>query len=112
MDTDGDSDTDADNESKGLNISNLTVEANPKNVLSAFVSWTTDQAADSEVQFGVDDFAFRIRDDEQVTDHQVLVIFEVTRDGQVVWDMTFPYDRGVYRSQRIPTPPLIEPITN
>ncbi len=55
-------------------ITNLTIEPNPLNVLSAFVSWTTDQPASSEVQFGVGGFAFRIRDDALVTDHRTLVI--------------------------------------
>ena len=37
-------------------------------------------------------------------------LFEVTRDGEVVWDFTLAEDHGFYRAQRIPTPPLIEPI--
>ena len=31
-------------------------------------------------------------------------------DGRVVWDLTLPSDYGFYRAQRIPTPPLVEPI--
>lgn len=34
-------------------------------------------------------------------------VFEVTGDGEVVWDFTLPPDHGVYRATRI-TPPLIE----
>jgi hypothetical protein len=36
-------------------------------------------------------------------------VFEVTDDGEVVWDFTLPEDHGVYRATRI-TPPLIEPL--
>ncbi len=52
----------------------ITLEANPNNVLSVFVSWTTQQPMDSEVQFGEGDYEFRIHDDNEVTDHEVLVI--------------------------------------
>jgi hypothetical protein len=34
-------------------------------------------------------------------------LFEVTREGEVVWDMTFPDNHGSYRSQRF-DPPLLE----
>ena len=37
-------------------------------------------------------------------------LFEVTRAGEVVWDFTLPADNGMYRAQRIPTPPLVRPI--
>ena len=47
---------------------------NPNNVLSVFVNWTTETPMDSEVQFGVGGYQFRIRDDTAVTNHQVLVI--------------------------------------
>ena len=38
-------------------------------------------------------------------------VFEVGRDGVVVWEFQLPVDHGVYRSERI-TPPLIRPIDN
>ena len=37
-------------------------------------------------------------------------VFEVTEDGEVVWDFTLPEDHGVYRATRISPPPLIEPL--
>ena len=48
--------------------------ANPNNVLSVYVDWTTQSPMDSEVQFGVNGYQFRIRDDTEVTNHHVLVI--------------------------------------
>ena len=51
-----------------------TVVANPNNVLSVYVDWTTESPMDSEVQFGVNGYQFRIRDDTEVTNHRVLVI--------------------------------------
>jgi hypothetical protein len=57
-----------------LSITGLKVEANTKNVLSAFVSWTTDKAADSAVQFGETDYEWEISDAAQVTSHKVLII--------------------------------------
>ena len=51
-----------------------TTVANPKNVLSVFVDWTTDSPMDSEVQFGVNGYQFRIHDDTEVTSHRILVI--------------------------------------
>ncbi len=55
-------------------VSGLTVEPNPNSVLSCYVSWTTDVAATSEVQFGADSPQFRIVHDEVTTEHRVLVI--------------------------------------
>jgi len=55
-------------------ILNLTVEPNPNSAISAFVKWTTDKPASSEVQFGEGDPAFSISDDSTVTNHCVLVI--------------------------------------
>jgi len=52
----------------------LKIEANPKNVLSCFVSWKTDQAATSVVQFGTSEYEWEISDSKMVTDHRVLVI--------------------------------------
>ena len=57
-----------------LTLSGLKVEANAKNVLSCFVSWKTDQAATSVVQFGENKYEWEISDSEEVTDHKVLVI--------------------------------------
>jgi hypothetical protein len=57
-----------------LSVTGLKVEANPKNVLSAFVSWTTDKAADSVVQFGQGKYEWEISDSAQVTSHKVLII--------------------------------------
>jgi len=58
----------------GPTLSGLKVDANPKNVLSAFVSWTTDQPADSVVQFGQGKYEWEISDATQVTSHKVLII--------------------------------------
>lgn len=52
----------------------LTVESNPRNVLSVYVSWTTDNPMDSEVQFGEGSYEFKIHDGAEVTNHRVLVI--------------------------------------
>jgi len=37
-------------------------------------------------------------------------IFEVTRAGAVVWEVTFPPNNGIYRAERLAPPPLVEPI--
>jgi hypothetical protein len=55
-------------------LGSLKIEANPKNVLSCFVSWTTDQAASSVVQFGTSTYQWEISDTSLVTNHRVLVI--------------------------------------
>jgi Arylsulfotransferase (ASST) len=55
-------------------ISGLTIEANPNSTLSCYVSWTTDVAANSEVDFGAGQYQFRIVQADQVTQHRVLVI--------------------------------------
>ena len=55
-------------------ITGLKVDPNPNNVLSCFVSWTTDQAADSVVQFGTTSLQWEISDAALVTSHKVLVI--------------------------------------
>jgi len=55
-------------------ITGLTIEPNPNNTLSCFVSWTTDVPASSAVQFGVGSYEWEISDDALVTEHQVLVI--------------------------------------
>jgi hypothetical protein len=55
-------------------VSNLTIEPNPNSTLSAYVSFSTDEPGNSEVQFGLGEVEFRIVSDELVTDHRVLVI--------------------------------------
>ncbi|HMF42205.1 MAG TPA: aryl-sulfate sulfotransferase, partial [Polyangia bacterium] len=55
-------------------ITGLMITANPNNVLSCFVSWTTDKAADSTVQFGQTAYQWQIADATLVTSHKVLVI--------------------------------------
>jgi len=55
-------------------VSGLFIEANPNNNLSCFVSWTSDTATSSEVQFGAGAYRFHIVADESVTSHRVLVI--------------------------------------
>lgn len=57
-----------------LTISSLSIEPNPRMTLSAYVSWTTSEAANSEVQFGVDGYQFRIVDPNEVTEHRVHVV--------------------------------------
>ena len=55
-------------------LSGLTIEENPNSVLSAYVNWTTDQPADSVVQFGEGEIQWEISDPELVTTHHVLII--------------------------------------
>ena len=51
-----------------------TVAPNPANLLSCFVRWTTDVPATSAVEFGEgESYAYRVSDDELVTDHELLV---------------------------------------
>lgn len=57
-----------------LTLTGLTIEANPNMTISCYVSWHTDSPADSEVDFGASTYDFRIRDQNLVTDHRVLVI--------------------------------------
>jgi hypothetical protein len=35
-------------------------------------------------------------------------IFEITRQGEVVWELTFPPNYGSYRAERLAPPPLVE----
>jgi hypothetical protein len=55
-------------------VTGLMIEANPKSVLSAFVSWTTDVPATSVVQFGAGELEWEISDPALVTEHRVLLI--------------------------------------
>lgn len=52
----------------------LTIEPNPNNVLSCFVSWKTAAPANSVVDFGVGGYEWEVSDAAAVTDHKVLVI--------------------------------------
>lgn len=65
-------------------VSNLTIEPNPNSTISAYVSWTTDEPGNSEVQFGIGQVEFRIVSDELVTDHRVLVIGMYAESDYVV----------------------------
>ena len=55
-------------------ITGLKIDDNPKSVLSAFVSWTTDKPGDSVVQFGQSKYEWEISDSTPVTSHKVLII--------------------------------------
>lgn len=55
-------------------LTQLDIAANPTNVLSCIVTWTTDVDATSEVRFGVEGHQFVIKDDTPTKDHRVLVI--------------------------------------
>nr|PZN27753.1 MAG: hypothetical protein DIU78_04345 [Pseudomonadota bacterium] len=55
-------------------ISDIEVEANPRNVLSAFVRWTTAEPSSSVVRFGTDELTWEIEGPDNVTEHEVLVI--------------------------------------
>ncbi len=55
-------------------LSDLQVEANPSNVLSCIVTWSTDVDANSEVRFGQGSYQFVIRDNKPTKAHRVLVI--------------------------------------
>jgi hypothetical protein len=52
----------------------LTIDANPNSTISCYVSWTTDTAQNSVVDFGVGGYQWEISDDTAVTAHNVLVI--------------------------------------
>ncbi len=57
-----------------ITISSLTIEPNPDSTIACFVSWTSNVASTSEVQFGLGGLQFRILDDAVTTQHRVLVI--------------------------------------
>lgn len=59
---------------EALTVSDLKIEVNPKMPLGAFVTWTTDQAANSEVQFGEGALSLRTVVEESVTEHRVYVL--------------------------------------
>jgi hypothetical protein len=54
-----------------FSLSGLAVEDNPNSVLSAYVNWTTDQPANSVVQFGEGAYQWEVSDAELVTVHRV-----------------------------------------
>jgi len=39
-------------------------------------------------------------------------IFEVTRAGDVAWEVIFPQGMGIYRAERLVPPPLVEPVSD
>ena len=55
-------------------ITGLMITANPNSVISCFVAWTTDKAANSTVQFGQGSLQWEITDATLTTTHKVLVI--------------------------------------
>lgn len=55
-------------------VNDLAVAPNPNSVLSCIVTWTTEVASDSTVQFGVGGLEWEIVDPEVTTDHRVVVI--------------------------------------
>lgn len=55
-------------------ITGLKIEDNPKNVLSAFVTWTTDKPGDSVVQFGQSKYEWEVSDPALTTTHKVFII--------------------------------------
>ncbi len=57
-----------------LSVSNLQIEPNPRMSLSCYVSWTTSEPANSEVQFGVGGYQLRVVDTREVTEHRVHVV--------------------------------------
>jgi hypothetical protein len=57
-----------------LTVSELKIEANSKMSLSCYVSWTTNEAANSEVQFGIDGYTLHIVDINPTTTHEVHVV--------------------------------------
>ena len=65
-------------------ISNLSIQPNPANTLSAWVSWTTNTPATSEVRFGIGSLTKQIVDDALVTSHQVLVIGMYANSNYVI----------------------------
>lgn len=52
----------------------VTVDANPRSTLSRFVSWDTDQPADSRITVRGPDHSFEVVRSDLVTEHRVLVI--------------------------------------
>jgi len=57
-----------------LTVTGLEIELNPLMPLGAYVRWTTDQPANSEVQFGSEGLSHHILVDEETTSHEVYVV--------------------------------------
>lgn len=57
-----------------LSVTDLTIEPNPRMTLSAYVSWTTSEPSNSEVQFGIDGYQYRIVDPNEVSEHRIHVV--------------------------------------
>lgn len=57
-----------------LDVTNLTIEANPRMTLGAYVSWTSSEPANSEVRFGQGGHEFRVVVDDMTTEHRVHVV--------------------------------------
>lgn len=55
-------------------IEDLTITANPNNVLSAWASWTTSEPSSSLVQFGAGELTWEVEGADNVTEHRVLII--------------------------------------
>lgn len=66
--------TDVSTSLASLILSDLKIEAAPRMGLGCYVSWTTELAANSEVQFGVAGYQFHIVDTAAVTKHRVYVL--------------------------------------
>jgi hypothetical protein len=57
-----------------ISLAGLSIEENPNMTTSCYVSWHTDVAASSRVDFGESDYTFRIEDELPVVEHRMLVI--------------------------------------
>jgi hypothetical protein len=57
-----------------LTVTNLKIDPNPKMTLSCYVSWTTSEPANSEVQFGIGGYQLHVVDATATTDHRVHVV--------------------------------------
>jgi hypothetical protein len=57
-----------------LTVSNLQITTNPKMTLGCYVSWTSSEPANSEVQFGIGGYQLHMTDATLATDHKLWVI--------------------------------------
>ncbi len=57
-----------------LGISNFQIEPNLRMNLGAYVSWTTEEPASSEVQFGQGQYTYAIVDESMTMEHRVHVV--------------------------------------
>lgn len=86
--------------------------------LSAELLWEFPGSFDVDSWYSDDWYAAFWGDSDKLANDNVLItaglkgadlqtrIFEVTRDGQVVWEITLPNNQGSYRAQRISPPPV------